>query len=320
MTFFIRKETLRSAFSKKSLRRIIFGAETPGGKIFDILLLIVIILSVVVVLLDSMPDIPSAWHRIFNVLEWIFTVVFTLEYILRVYCAGRRKSYVLSFMGLVDLISFLPTYLSFIFPSFHFLLVVRGLRIIRAFKIMQMGQYIRQGDYLYRTIRASIPKISVFMVFVALLVILLGCLMYLIESPINPRFSSIPRAVYWAVVTLTTVGYGDITPVTGWGQFLSVVVMLLGYSIIAVPTGIVSGEMAKNHRYLYPKRIKEKNNRRPVCYCYTCGRAVFDAEALFCPYCGEGLIKSQKKQIPPHRRHRDTDSEHLPDKEQRRKS
>lgn len=274
-------------YSKESLREVIFGSETRSGKIFDIVLIVCIVISVIVVSVDSLPNISPRVKQRLNTAEWTFTILFTIEYILRLYCAKNTKAYARSFWGIIDLISFLPTFLAIIFPLLHFIMVVRVVRLMRIFKILSMGRQLSQGRFILNSIRKSSGKILVFMLFVVLLVTVLGCIMYLIEGRVNPSFSSIPRSIYWAIVTLTTVGYGDITPVTGLGQFVSVIIMLLGYSIIAVPTGIISHEMNEEGRI---RRDLKSQENKPVCYCHECGKPSFDREDRFCARCGQGLI------------------------------
>ena len=262
------------------LHEIIFEADTPTGKWFDIILLVMIALSVIVVMLESSQEIEATYGKLFYYLEWVFTVVFTLEYALRLYVTRNPWSYAKSFYGIIDLLAILPAYLSLIVSGTQYLLIIRILRLLRIFRIFKLGQYLDEGDQLRKSLIASRNKISVFLFAVTILVILIGALLYLIEGGSNEGFSSIPRAVYWAIVTLTTVGYGDITPQTDVGQFLSAVVMIVGYAIIAVPAGIVTTEMVENSR---------KRRRTNTQVCRYCAREGHDNDATFCKYCGHRL-------------------------------
>lgn len=265
---------------KQKLHEIIFEADTPAGKLFDVLLLLVILASVIVVMLESVNSIQIKYPAIFFFLEWGFTIIFTIEYFLRLYAVKKPMNYAASFFGIVDLLSIIPTYLSLVVSGTQYLVVIRALRLLRIFRVLKMGQYIKEGQVLVDALRASRLKISVFLFSVSLLVVIIGSVMYLVEGGQNPSFSSIPRSVYWAIVTLTTVGYGDITPITTIGQFLSAVVMILGYAIIAVPTGIVSSELIQSKHS--PLEFNTKA-------CQSCGREGHDEDAVFCKYCGEKM-------------------------------
>ncbi len=272
------KTEVLSPFREK-LHEVIFEADTPAGKAFDVILLISILASVLVVLLESVPSLHDRFIDEFNILEWFFTIIFSIEYVLRLYCVLRPLKYATSFYGVIDLLSILPTYLSLIFSGTHYLLVIRALRLMRVFRIFKLGHFIREGRVLINALRASRFKITVFMTFVLLLVTIIGAVMYLVEGGANTNFSSIPKSIYWAVVTLTTVGYGDITPVTNLGQFLSALVMILGYAVIAVPTGIVSVELMRS----------EESSGTSTQVCRHCSREGHDPDAIFCKYCGEPL-------------------------------
>lgn len=265
---------------RKKLHEIIFEADTPAGKAFDVSLLIVISASVLVVMLESVGPIQQKYGRLFDILEWIFTIIFTLEYILRLYSVFRPIKYATSFFGIVDLLSTLPTYLSLIFTGSEYFLLIRVLRLLRVFRIFKLGHFIKEGRLLVTALQASRARITVFLTFVLLLTILIGSTMYLIEGGSNSGFTSIPRGIYWAIVTLTTVGYGDITPVTAVGQFFSGMVMILGYAIIAVPTGIVTAEIIKEGK------TGESNNTQA---CRFCGAEGHDNDAVYCKYCSEKL-------------------------------
>ena len=265
---------------KEKIHEIIFEADTPWGKFFDIALLIIISLSVLVVMLESVDYLNDEYRSLFLVLEWTFTIIFTIEYILRLYSIYRPIKYATSFFGIIDLLAILPTYLSLFIGGTQALVVIRALRLLRVFRIFKLGHYLDEGTVIVNALFASRNKIFVFLFAVNLLVIIIGSIMYLIEGGANPDFSSIPRSVYWAIVTLTTVGYGDITPVTEVGQFLSAVVMILGYAIIAVPTGIVSAEMVNSG-----SRPSKTNTQA----CRYCGMEGHDDDAIHCKYCGEIL-------------------------------
>lgn len=262
------------------MHEIIFEADTPAGKAFDVWLLIFIVASVLIVILETIPSLSLRYGPWFSRLEWMFTIVFTLEYFLRLYCVKRALSYATSFYGLIDLLAVLPTYFSLLIAGTQYLLVIRAIRLMRVFRIFKLGHFLQEGVVLVRALRASREKILVFMLFVVLLVTIIGSVMYLVEGGQNSGFSSIPRSIYWAIVTLTTVGYGDITPKTSFGQFLSAIVMILGYAVIAVPTGIVSAELVSS-----ASKSMEINTQA----CPSCGREGHDNDALFCKFCGEQL-------------------------------
>jgi len=265
--------------NRDRIHEIVFEADTPTGKWFDIGLLVLIVCSVIVVMLESSDEWYQAYGPVFIVLEWMFTIVFTIEYVLRLWVTIRPLKYALSFYGIIDLIAILPSYLSFFLAGTQYFVIIRILRLLRVFRIFKLGKFLTEGDQLRRALIASRNKITVFLFAVTLLVVLIGAVMYLIEGGSNTGFSSIPRAVYWAIVTLTTVGYGDITPQTSVGQFLSAVVMILGYAIIAVPTGIVTNEMIGN--------TGAKFTNTQVCrYCTREGHA---NDAIYCKFCGGRL-------------------------------
>lgn len=237
---------------KQEIFEIIFKSDTPAGKKFDVWLLVLIVLNIVLLVVDSLTGTTttmtsgahlSASFIVFKVLEWGFTILFTFEYYLRIYCLKHPMKYVMSFWGVVDFISIFPAYLSLLFPATQALTVLRLLRVMRIFRIFHLSRFQNEVFHLLAALRASAIKIMVFMLFVLVAAVILGTLMFSFESEVNPAFENILSGVYWAVVTITTVGYGDIAPVTAGGRFLAVLVMLLGYSIIAVPTGIVAGEV-----------------------------------------------------------------------------
>ncbi len=259
---------------------IIFGSNTKAGKLFDILLLIFILLSVLTVMLDSVPALHRNWQYWFIRAEWFFTVLFTLEYLLRIYSSPDKRGYIFSFYGIIDLLSILPTYLSLFFIGYKYLMVIRIIRLLRVFRILKLVQFLGASKVLMQSLKASRFKIFVFLEVVLTLVVILGSMMYLIEGPEN-GFDSIPRSIYWAIVTLTTVGYGDIAPQTIGGQALASLVMILGYAIIAVPTGIITVELTR-----------QRSNTRIACT--SCGNIDNDEDAQYCKQCGSQLEENSK--------------------------
>lgn len=259
---------------------VIYGANTPAGKLFDMILLGVILLSVLLVMLESVEHLDSEYHTFIIVSEWIITIFFTLEYILRLVSNRKPLSYVFSFYGIVDFISILPMYLSFFFPGSRMLSIIRALRLLRLFGILNLLHYTGHESQLKLALKASRGKIIVFVYFVLIVCILLGSLMFVIEGKEN-GFTSIPTSIYWCIVTLTTVGYGDIAPVTTLGQIIASVIMIMGYGVIAVPTGIVTAEFATS--------IRNKANEPDVKQCSSCTSYVYEENANFCPHCGAKL-------------------------------
>ncbi|MCP3929204.1 MAG: ion transporter [Bacteroidetes bacterium] len=271
--------TKKRNLTKEKIHEIIFEADTPAGKFFDVALLITIVASVLVVMLESTDTLQRNYKEFFTILEWIFTIIFTIEYILRLYCVYRPMKYAVSFFGIIDLLAILPTYLSLFIIGTQYLLVIRALRLLRVFRIFKLGHYMKEGAIIVNALKASRTKITVFLFFVLLMVTIIGSLMYLVEGGQNEDFDNIPRSIYWSIVTLTTVGYGDITPQTNLGQFLSSFVMIIGYAVIAVPTGIVSAEFAAKKRELSTSTQA----------CRFCGSEGHDNDAKHCKYCGEIL-------------------------------
>lgn len=257
------------------LHEVIFEADTPAGKAFDVTLLIMIVLSVIAVLLDSVKPIHNRFGDLLLVAEWLFTILFTIEYFLRIYTTNRPSKYIFSFYGIIDLLAIIPTYLSLMFSGTQFLLVIRMLRLLRVFRVLKLARYIGASKTLGVALRNSRHKIVVFLEVVLTMVVISGSLMYLIEGEEN-GFTSIPRSIYWAIVTITTVGYGDIAPQTVIGQTLASIIMIIGYAIIAVPTGIISVEMSK---------VAETNTQE----CQLCHCNDHDDNALYCKKCGEPL-------------------------------
>jgi len=260
--------------NRATAREIIFGAETPAGKGFDLVLLVVILLSVLVVILESVPSIQTEYATLIDVLEWIFTIIFTIEYAARIWCAYSALRYMRSFFGIVDFLSIIPTYISLFFPASHTLLIVRALRLLRVFRILKLGRYMKEATILRAAILASRQKIIVFMLTVAIILVIAASAMYLIEGQINEQFDSIPKTLYWSIVTLTTVGYGDATPITVPGQALAAIMMLIGYSMIIIPTGILTVEMTHAARHSdggCPHCLDGKTDHGDR-YCRGCGR------------------------------------------------
>jgi voltage-gated potassium channel len=259
------------------IHEIIFEADTPAGKRFDVLLIWIIVLSVVAVMLDSISSINLKYHGELYIIEWIFTVVFTVEYILRLACVKRPTAYARSFFGIVDLLAVVPTYLSLFLPGSEYLLVIRILRVLRVFRVFKLAHYLDEVNVITSALRESLRKIFVFISGVLAMVIVFGALMYLIEGEAN-GFTSIPRSIYWAIVTMTTVGYGNISPQTGVGQFLAAIAMIFGYALIAVPTGIVTVELTRASG----KPVSTQS-------CPECSLEGHDPNAKFCKFCGAKL-------------------------------
>jgi len=259
------------------LHTIIFEADTPGGKLFDLGLIFSILLSVLVVMLDSVGPLHADYGELFLRIEWGFTILFSVEYLLRLFCIGRPLKYAVSFFGIVDLLSILPTYLSLLLPGSQYLLTIRILRILRIFRVLKLAQYVGEANHLVRALRASRRKIIVFLFAVAAMVVIFGSLIYLVEGP-EAGFTNLFEAYYYAIVTLSTVGYGDIIPITPLGKAISCFIMILGYGIIAVPTGIVSVELAQTRK---PEVSTQS--------CPECSAEGHDPDAAFCKYCGAQL-------------------------------
>lgn len=261
---------------KVKLHEIIYEADTRQGKLFDVVLLIFILASIILVMLESVTSIDIKYHDLLNIGEWIVTILFTIEYIARIISVKKPLKYITSFYGIIDLLSTIPKYLSLIFVGTHALVALRALRLLRVFRILKLARYLGASNNLVRALKASRVKIFVFLFAVIILSIILGTIMYLVEGEEN-GFTNIPKSVYWCIVTLTTVGYGDIAPQTPMGQFIASLVMILGYGIIAVPTGIVTSEMTKAN----DKQVPTNTQSCPSCsveghidnseFCYGCG-------------------------------------------------
>lgn len=264
---------------------VIFGHDTPAGKAFDVALLLAILGSVAAVMLESVPHVQVVHGRRLYLLEWAFTLLFLVEYVLRLLSVAEPLRYARSFFGVVDLLAIVPSFLSFLVPGSQELIVVRAVRLLRIFRVLKLSEYNREARRLGAALRASLPKIAVFLLAVATIVVIVGALMYLVEGPAN-GFTSIPTSVYWAIVTLTTVGYGDVAPQTTLGRALASALMIAGYGIIAVPTGIATAEALSTGARI-----------RAACPpCPGCGHASIDPEARFCARCGAGLTPAHAAQ------------------------
>ena len=269
---------------RQKIHDIIYEADTPAGQVFDISLIIVIIISVILVALESIDWINEKYHAVLNVAEWIITALFTIEYILRIYSVKKPKKYIFSFYGIIDLLATIPKYLSLIFvgAGVETLMAIRALRILRIFRVLHISRYIGESNFLVRALLLSRAKIVIFLLFVVIICIVFGTVMYLVEGP-ESGFNNIPTSIYWCIVTITTVGYGDIAPITELGQFIASLLMILGYGIIAVPTGIISAEMVQ--------RRKEVDVNTKVCS--ECLNNRHKDNATFCHQCGSTLADEQ---------------------------
>ena len=262
---------------REKIHEIIFEADTKAGKAFDVLLLVFILLSLIVVMLDSVVEIHDKYTTLLFVTEWFFTIIFSIEYILRIVAVRKPWKYIFSFYGIIDFVSTIPTYLTLVIPGgVHFLQVFRVLRFLRLFKIFKLGRFTTEAKLLGQAMKDSREKIIVFLVAVLCMAMILGSLMYVLEGRAN-GFTSIPRSIYWAIVTLTTVGFGDISPVTPLGQFVASIIMILGYGIIAVPTGMVTAGVIKRNNF---------NNTKS---CQSCSKEGHADDAIYCKFCGEEL-------------------------------
>ncbi len=265
---------------KFKLHEIIYGTHTPAGKLFDIVLLVVILYSVIIVMLESVPRFDEHYHSFLDISEWVVTILFTIEYFLRIICIRRPSKYIFSFFGIIDLLSTIPKYLSYLVVGSQYFAALRALRLLRAFRILKLVRFVGESNNLLRALKASRTKLFIFVFFVLIISVLLGTIMYLVEGP-EHGFNSIPHSVYWTIVTLTTVGYGDISPETGFGQFIATLIMIIGYGIIAVPTGIVTVEFTKQKS----KETKEKGAR----ICESCLAEDHMESANHCYHCGSPL-------------------------------
>ena len=264
---------------KQNIKTIIFGTNTKAGKLFDEILILTIILSIITVCFESVSTYHEQYGNILYFAEWVFTIMFTIEYLLRIYCVRIQASYIFSFYGIIDLLSLIPTYLSVLLPGAQALSVIRILRVLRIFRVLKLFQYMGEADQLSKALIASKRKIFIFLFVVMNIVVILGSVMYLVESK-NSGFTSIPKSIYWAIVTLTTVGYGNIAPITPLGQAISATIMLIGYSIIAVPTGIVTTQLTIS------KSNFDKNTT-----CSVCDKDDLIEDSIFCRHCGSKIDK-----------------------------
>ncbi|TCN80231.1 voltage-gated potassium channel [Vibrio crassostreae] len=269
---------------KHHLYIIIFGTHTRAGRIFDISLLVAIIASLVVLILESLPMMTN-WSQELRYIEYTFTALFTIEYLLRLYCSPNPKSYATSFYGIVDLLAILPTYLAILIPSASFMGVVRLLRVMRIFRILKLVRYLQDSNILLRSLLMARRKILIFFSTVGILVTIFGSLIFVIEGPEN-GFTSIPHSIYWAIVTITTVGYGDMVPQTALGKAIASLTMLLGYSILAVPTGIITAELSN-----------EMNSHKELVKCPNCNRSGHDSDAMYCKHCASELADPDKRVV-----------------------
>ena len=270
---------------KHHLYVIIFGTHTRAGRAFDIALIIAIITSLLVLILESLPSVMTEWSRELRYIEYTFTAIFTVEYLLRLYCSPKPKSYATSFYGVVDLLAILPTYLAIFFPGASFMGVVRLLRVMRIFRILKLVRYLQDSNILLRSLLMARRKILIFFSTVGILVTIFGALIFVIEGPHN-GFTSIPKSIYWAIVTITTVGYGDMVPQTHLGKAIASLTMLLGYSILAVPTGIITAELSN-----------EMNAHKQLVRCPNCNRSGHDSDAMQCKHCGSELADPDNRVV-----------------------
>lgn len=269
---------------KEKIYRIIFGTDTPAGRRFDLFLIAAILISVAAVTLDSIEGYHKDYSQWLSTIEWFFTILFTIEYLARLYCSPNPRAYITSFYGVVDLLAIIPTYIAVLVPSLSMLLIVRLLRVLRIFRILKLFHYTGEANVLVRSMLMARHKIFVFLFSIVIVVIIYGSLMYIVEGPIF-GFTSIPRSIYWAIVTVTTVGYGDITPHTILGQAIAALAMLTGYAILAVPTGIISAEI-----------ITEMQRERTIIRCSNCEKTGHERDANYCKYCGATINTSTQNE------------------------
>lgn len=264
---------------KIKLHEIIYEADTKAGKWFDIVLIIIILISIILVMLESIESFDAKYHNFLNIVEWVITILFSIEYITRIITIKKPTTYIFSFYGIIDFLATIPKYVSIIFVGTHALVALRALRLLRVFRILKLARYLGASKNLITALKASRIKIFVFLFSVLVITIILGTVMYLIEGPDN-GFTNIPHSMYWAIVTLTTVGYGDLAPHTALGQFVASIVMILGYGIIAVPTGIVTSEMTKQDNTTINTNTQ---------HCSNCNADMHTDKATYCHQCGEKL-------------------------------
>ena len=260
---------------RRKFHEVIYEADTFAGKLFDLVLLLLIIISIAAVMFESVAEIKAKYGSELMVIEWIITIFFTFEYIGRILSVGKPLKYILSFYGIIDLLATLPAYIDLIFPGLHFLLSLRALRLLRVFRILKLVHFVGAGNSLIEALKKSRTKIAVFLFTVIVMCIILGTIMYMVEGP-ESGFTSIPMSVYWTIVTLTTVGFGDITPQTALGQFISVIIMILGYGIIAVPTGLITAQFMSKQGEIDTNtqscpNCAAEHHRNDAKFCYHCG-------------------------------------------------
>lgn len=272
--------------TKNKIKIIIFGTDTKLGKWFDVGLLWLILISILLIMLESVPSLNARYAHIFKPLEWIITIIFTIEYFIRIWVVRNKAGYIFSFFGIIDLISIVPSYIGLFVSGYHILMILRAIRLLRVFRVFQLTEYLSESADFGKAMISSVRRIIIFLSILIILVMILGTIMFVVEGQKN-GFDSIPQSIYWAIVTITTVGYGDITPATVVGKFVSSLIMLLGYSIIAVPTGIITAEMLKKKVEKDRKAVKEKR------FCNQCGIEVYDPNANFCRNCGTTLEKAE---------------------------
>ncbi|WP_375750687.1 ion transporter [Vibrio sp. HN007] len=271
---------------KHQLYVIIFGTHTKAGKIFDLSLIALILISLVVLVLDSIPSINDKWAAYLRGMEYALTALFTLEYIVRLWCSPQPKAYATSFYGVVDFLAILPTYLAILLPGATFMGVIRLIRVLRIFRILKLVRYLQDSNILLRSLLMARRKVFIFFSAVAILVTIFGTMLFVIEGPEN-GFTSVPQSIYWAIVTITTVGYGDLVPQTALGKGVAAVTMLLGYSILAVPTGIITSELNR-----------EMNSHKSLVKCPNCMKTGHEADAMYCKHCGSELADPDKRVVP----------------------
>lgn len=277
---------LHNNYLKEKLNSIIFGSDTAAGKFFDVILFGMIILSVIVIILESMSFFPPSMRTFLRVLEWVFTAFFTFEYLARIYCMEYPRTYIFSFWGIIDLLATIPSYLGIFFAGAQALLAIRIFRLLRIFRIFKLFAFLNEGTLLLMSLKQSSKKIVIFFLFTLVMVVSIGTIMYIVENGRNPDgFEDIPNSIYWAIVTMTTVGYGDIAPCTSVGRFLSALIMLLGYTVLAVPTGIFSVSL-----------INEDKKRR-IKTCPHCHEHTHNPEAKFCSHCGNKFDSKESLEL-----------------------
>ena len=287
---FFEKKSINKVLSKNNqekLRNIIVNSESKEGRFFDITLVVLIMASVLVVMIETLPEIHSKYYLLFYGLEWVFTILFMIEYFIRIYAARNPLKYIFSFFGIIDLMSFLPTFLSIFVIGLQHFLILRIFRLLRIFRIFKLSQFVNEGGIVVQALKASSNKIYIFISFILLISVLIGSAMFMIEGQVNANFRSIPHSIYWAITTLSTVGYGDLVPVTGLGRVLASIVMILSYALIAVPTGIVTAEISNRvlrlnaNQLLSCPNCMEINHLSNAKYCHNCGNELHHKHTIY---------------------------------------